>query len=238
MPEIQDAMLPVPGGDGLESFYAAKEADYFSQARTDIAPLLPQSFETVLEIGCGAGGTMRWLRTLRSVRHAIGFEMSATAAESARSAFDRVEVCDIEKTPLPQELFDLIIILDVLEHLVDPWSVVTRLREALTPGGTIIASIPNVGHYTVLIPLLRGQWEYQDMGLLDRTHLRFFTAGSATALMSPSGLKVDFVGTRTMFPLEGWLRSRRLRWYSKRIASFLFPQRFFVTQYLIRSVPA
>ncbi len=170
--------------------YSTKEAGYFAGARREIEPLLPDRAERVLEIGCGAGGTLRWLKASGRIGYAVGVELFAPAADQARRVADLVLCRDIEREPLPPDLgrFDLILCLDVLEHLVDPWGAVDRLvRERLVPGGTLVVSLPNVRHHSVLLPLLfEGRWEYQDHGLLDRTHLHLFTRSSAMRLLTHS----------------------------------------------------
>jgi 2-polyprenyl-3-methyl-5-hydroxy-6-metoxy-1,4-benzoquinol methylase len=88
--------------------------------------------------------------------------------------------------------FDLILCLDVLEHMVDPWPCVEALRTRLALGGKLIISVPNVRCLKVLVPLgFQGRWSYRMDGILDRTHLRFFTRESALALATGSGLRVE-----------------------------------------------
>ncbi|GAB4214414.1 MAG: hypothetical protein Fur007_10550 [Rhodoferax sp.] len=167
--------------------YSDKAASYFAHARTDIAPLLPAQCSRVLELGCGAGATLGWLRQARRVTHCVGIEIAADAAERARAHADQVYCLNFEhqRLPEPQAPFDLVLCLDVLEHLMDPWAMVDRLvREHLAPGGTLVVSLPNVRHYSVVGPLVfQGRWDYADAGLLDRTHIRFFTRRSALALL-------------------------------------------------------
>jgi len=167
--------------------YSTKSASYFSGARCEIEPLLPGKVERVLDLGCGAGGTLGWLQATGRAIHTVGVELFLPAANQARQVADEVYCLDFEREPLPQDLgrFDLILCLDVLEHLVDPWGAVDRLvREQLGRGGTLLISVPNVRHHSVLLPLLlRGKWEYQDHGPLDRTHLRFFTRSSAVQML-------------------------------------------------------
>ena len=168
--------------------YAAKSGDYFAHARTEIQPMLPKNCNRVLEVGCGSGATLGWLRQNHQAVHTVGVEIAETAAETARSFADEVHCIDFERHDLPgsPQKFDLILCLDVLEHMVDPWTVVGRLAtQYLEVGGTLLVSLPNVRHYSVVLPLLfGGRWEYEDAGLLDRTHLRFFTKASARALLS------------------------------------------------------
>lgn len=189
----------------------------------------------MLEIGCGSGGTLRMLRSEQPIIRAVGFELDPDAAEHARSVFDTVYVGNAETMPLPDERFDLILALDVLEHLVDPWRMARRLRALLSPGGTIIASIPNVGHYSVIWPLFRGHWQYTDLGLLDRTHLRFFTEESARALLSVDGLRVQRMLTNDALPMVFRFQSQRFRWYQRQVIGALMPKRLSVMQFLIAS---
>jgi 2-polyprenyl-3-methyl-5-hydroxy-6-metoxy-1,4-benzoquinol methylase len=122
-------------------------------------------------------------------------ELSPEAAALAAQRIDTVHVGNAEQD-LAQWVapasFDLVLCLDVLEHLVDPWQFMGRVQAVLKPGGLLIASLPNVRHLRVVLPLLlAGRWEYEDAGILDRTHLRFFTRRSALALMSSHGLQVQ-----------------------------------------------
>ncbi len=218
--------------------YADKRSGYFGYARTDIEPVLPAITTAVLEIGCGDGSTLRWLRGIRQVDHATGIELFADAAHQAESAFDEVVVGNIETMDLelPAERFDLILMLDVLEHLVDPWKVVARCHQALKPGGAMVVSIPHVGHYSVVLPLLfRGRWSYADEGLLDRTHLRFFVERTAIDLMTSSGLVFEAI-SRNRWPPR-WLGgsgSKRMRWYAQKIVNRLPCNRLFDAQFVIR----
>jgi SAM-dependent methyltransferase len=168
--------------------YSDKSADYFAHARKEVAPLLPPQCGRVLEIGCGSGVTLGWLRRDQRASYAVGVEISETAAQSARAHADEVHCLDFEHGEIPVEnsQFDVILCLDVLEHMVNPWKAVDRLvSRYLAPGGALVVSLPNVRHYSVVLPLLlQGRWDYQDAGLLDRTHLRFFTRDTAISLLS------------------------------------------------------
>jgi 2-polyprenyl-3-methyl-5-hydroxy-6-metoxy-1,4-benzoquinol methylase len=169
---------------------------YFSQIRREILPLLPEGCDCVLEVGCGTGETLRLLKLRGLCRRAVGIELCHNAAEIARTHLDFVYEGDVEQLELSisQGSFSAILCLDVLEHLVNPEKVIQSLHSLLAPGGVIIASIPNVRHHSALLPLLlRGEWNYTDWGILDRTHLRFFVRNTALRLMESSGLKVESV---------------------------------------------
>jgi 2-polyprenyl-3-methyl-5-hydroxy-6-metoxy-1,4-benzoquinol methylase len=130
--------------------------------------------------------------------------------------------------PIAPGSIDVVLCLDVLEHLVDPWTTAARLAKLLKPRGVLIASIPNVRHFRVVLPLLfRGRWEYGEFGLMDRTHLRFFTEQSARQLLRQAGLRVDDVR-------KSGLESLHKRAVIALSAGLLEP--LLVFQYLIRAV--
>ncbi|PKP92111.1 MAG: methyltransferase [Alphaproteobacteria bacterium HGW-Alphaproteobacteria-14] len=169
---------------------------YHSSIRRDIVPLVPQA-RKLLDVGGGTGATARHLKEIGRVEeigvmdavvgsHCDGLDTWSTAnlddPDAVRNYLD-------EAGP-----FDVITLLDVLEHLADPWSAVGIFAQALRPGGVMIASIPNIRHVSVSARLLFcNRWDYADAGLLDRTHLRFFVKGTAIALMDRGGLAIERV---------------------------------------------
>ena len=175
--------------------YEQKSQAYFSGARRQIEPLLPKFSARVLEVGCGSGGTIRWLKQSHRVGESWGIELFEPAAQLARPALDHLRVGNAEEliaTAWPAQQFDLVLCLDVLEHMVDPWRFMQQLAERVAPSGQLIASIPNVRCLHTLMPLLfRGEWTYTDEGLLDRTHLRFFTRQTAIDLLCVEGLRLE-----------------------------------------------
>lgn len=213
----------------------------YSKSRTEIAPLLPAGVETALEIGCGGGETMAWLRARHPLQYAAAVELSPEDGLRARSVFDDVEISDIASARMAfaVERFDLILALDVLEHLTNPDEALRVLSTRLAPGGTIIISLPNVAHFDVSIPLLfRGRWEYGDEGLLDRTHLRFFTEATALHMIETCGLKVEKLIHNRRYPSlfhPFGLRSEKWRWYSHKILRhvLIWPPHLFKYQFLI-----
>jgi len=180
--------------DAVRDLYSGKSAEYFTGTRdAEVAPLLAGPADRALELGCGEGATLAALKRRGLVGWAAGIEIAAAAAAVARTRLDRVVAGNVESLPdaeLPRDL-DLILCLDVLEHLVDPWTVLRRLAATLRPGGAVIACIPNIRHLGTLAPLLfAGRFDYGESGTLDRGHLRFFTRGSARALFEQAGLAV------------------------------------------------
>ena len=182
--------------------YADKTESYFGNARKDIATLLPTFLGDVLEIGCGSGATLAWLKSTNRCNSTTGIELFDSAAAQAKRQVDKV-LCGPAETMLHElpdgQHFDVILCLDVLEHMVDPWEFLLHLVRRVKPGGLVISSLPNVRFIGVLGPLLvQGQWRYRQDGVLDRTHLRFFTRKSALELMRTGGL--EFVACRGNAP--------------------------------------
>lgn len=211
--------------------YSLKTEDYFAHARREILPLLPRHASRALEVGCGAGHTLSLLKQQGLCDWACGIEISPTAAEQAVKRLDRVVQGNIEAMDLPvePESIDLLLCLDVLEHLIDPWGTLERLSTLLSKDGILIASVPNVRHYRVLMPLLmRGRWDYLDSGILDRSHLRFFTRGTAIELIESAGLSVEEVVAKNTH-VGNW----KYRVLNTITLSMVRP--YFEFQYLIRA---
>ena len=147
----------------------------------------------VLDIGCWAGGNGRFLAS-RGVT-VDGVEPEEEMAAIARNTYREVISTTVE-TALPRLVseraaaYDAVLFLDVLEHLVDPWQILRESSILLRPGGRAYVSLPNVAHWSLRKELLLGRWEYGDNGLLDRTHIRFFTVATARHLMEGTGWRV------------------------------------------------
>jgi 2-polyprenyl-3-methyl-5-hydroxy-6-metoxy-1,4-benzoquinol methylase len=185
------------------NLYDEKTNGYFSRARTEIEPLLSQQNGIALralEIGCSEGHTLEWLKKAGYCSWVAGVEPYAELRTSV-GAIDEFFKIDIEKElpTIAAASLDLILCLDVLEHLVNPWEAVRRIDSLLKPGGQLIISVPNLRNYRILFDLaFRGKFSYSESGILDRTHLRFFTRTTAVELAESAGAKVTtVVGTET-----------------------------------------
>nr|NLI51563.1 class I SAM-dependent methyltransferase [Propionibacterium sp.] len=161
--------------------------------RPDLAPFVPPGARTVLDVGCASGGFARTLRgVLGEGVRIVGVEAVPAAARRARAELDDV-IEGFFPTALEGrvERYDLICFNDVLEHMVDPWDALALAHQWLSPSGTVLASIPNVQYGPHLQAVLAGRWEYTDTGILDRTHLRFFTRASMLAMFAHAGYAVE-----------------------------------------------
>lgn len=168
------------------------ERSYFDVERHEMLAAVPGGVRRVLDVGCGAGAFAHAVRK-RFDCHVTGVEINADMAALAAQRIDRVLVGAVESqfAALEGERFDCIVFNDVLEHLVDPWDTLRRARGLLSAGGTVVASIPNVRYFPVAKAyLLQREWKYDRWGVLDQTHLRFFTGPSARRLFEDSGYEV------------------------------------------------
>ena len=168
---------------------------YYDNVRRDLFPFLPERRGLrVLELGCGEGQTGAALKRDGVASRVVGMELFEDAAAVARDNLDAVIVGDLDTLDPPDETFDLIFCADVIEHLRDPWSVLETYVDHLAPGGWLLTSTPNIRYWKLLYDLgVNGTFEYTDSGLLDRTHLRWFTRKSITDLHRGLGLTVEAV---------------------------------------------
>jgi len=160
------------------------DPSYFECARPELLALIPPGLRDVVDVGCGAGRLGAALKVRQRCR-VVGIEHNPTAAALARTRLDRVIQGDAEtlERPFPPATFDVVVCGDVLEHLRDPLRFLQRVRTWLRPSGVLVTSLPNVRHHSVILGLLAGDWTYESAGLLDNTHLRFFTRREVEKLL-------------------------------------------------------
>jgi SAM-dependent methyltransferase len=183
----------------LSSSNKSYEVAGFVDTPGSVHPLLismVHSGETVLEVGCSTGYIAEKLK-LEKKCTVVGIEVEASAAEIARSRVGiPVFVSNGELPELPNEFyrdFDVILCADVIEHTCNPLEFIEHLKRYASPTGRFVFSIPNIAHWTTRVNLLRGKWQYADWGLLDYTHLRFFTLDSACELLREAGLQIKSI---------------------------------------------
>jgi len=172
----------------------ADAASYHGHLRPQMRAYVPRSARTLLDVGCGAGAFAEGLKAERRGQgqdlEIWGLELDEDAARQAASRLDRVLAGDalVRVAELPDRYFDCVVLNDVLEHLARPEQLLVALHRVLAPGGLLVASLPNVRHFfNVWDLVVRGDWEYQDEGIRDRTHLRFFTRSSMRTLFTRAG---------------------------------------------------
>jgi 2-polyprenyl-3-methyl-5-hydroxy-6-metoxy-1,4-benzoquinol methylase len=164
---------------------------YYGQTREEMLAFAPLEARRVLELGCGHGRFAESLRQ-RNGAEVWGIERDPEVAADAAGRLDRVIVGDALQAvaSLEGERFDLIVGNDLLEHLAEPERLLQALHPHFAPGGRLLLSLPNMRHYKVLGHLLFGRdWRYRDSGVLDRTHLRFFTRRSMLRMLEASGYR-------------------------------------------------
>ena len=143
----------------------------------------------VLDVGCGFATTSARIEQLGN--QVTGIDESREIVAVASQRLSRVVTADLQQADLGDEQFDVILFADVLEHLAWPVGVLKRYLRWLAPGGSVIVSLPNVGLWSVRFAHLFGRWEYEETGVLDRTHLRFFTRRSARWLLAQAELRPE-----------------------------------------------
>ena len=172
---------------------------YPDQANNDLLERIPLSARVMLDVGCNTGALGAAYRRLNPRARLLGIDKDPKAAGQAARRLDQVAVVDVEHDPMPFALdgpIDCIVYGDVLEHLRDPWPVLRRHAEALSDDGTMLICVPNMQHWSFADRLLRGTWKYEPAGLLDETHLRWFSLETMREGLEAVGLVPHEVSPR------------------------------------------
>jgi 2-polyprenyl-3-methyl-5-hydroxy-6-metoxy-1,4-benzoquinol methylase len=186
-----------------------------------LAHIVPGS--RVLEVGCATGYMTKAMAEVLGCQ-VVAVELDAQQAEQAKAFADELIVGDITRQATRDQIkgfFDAVVYADVLEHLADPWEVLRWSRVVIGGNGMVLASIPNVAYYKVRKQLLLGRFDYTDFGILDNTHLRFFTEKTARRLFESTGYHVADL-------------ARIFRGRTDRLLSWLYPNAF-TYQFVIRA---
>lgn len=173
----------------------ATEADYYNSPRNDLIAMLAHAPRNVLDVGCGGGATGAEIKRLHPQAYVTGIELSPGPAAIAATRLDRVvsenvETLDYGQLGYEPGSIDVVLYPDVLEHLYDPWSVLVKLRPYLSADAQVLASIPNIRNLGLIMQLASGDWQYTAWGLLDVTHIRFFSKKSIVDMFDRAGLQV------------------------------------------------
>lgn len=185
--------------------YDEKPDNYYVQGRPEMVERVPESAKKVLDIGCSTGAFGRLLKEKRPDVTVWGVEMHKPTAKEAAKHLDKVFSKSIEETvkELPKGEFDVIVFNDVLEHLIDPVSVLEMIKPLLAQEGVVISSIPNVRYYYNLTHMIfEKDFRYEDDGIRDHTHVRFFTDKSIRRMYEETGYQV--ISHEGIAEIPGW----------------------------------
>ena len=215
-------------------------------ANLDLLSILPIC-STLVEVGSSSGSLAREYKLINPSSTYIGVEIEPSYVEQSSQYCDHAVLFDFNKAP--EEQFpihqyptpDCWIFGDTLEHLIDPWSVLEYVSRHITPDGSVCACIPNMQHWSVQIALLSGRLNYQQSGLLDRTHLRWFTRSTIIHLFESTGFSVDSILDRVIQPSANSPQSSVLKQIASYSANFgLDPATVFKDslpiQYVVKAV--
>jgi 2-polyprenyl-3-methyl-5-hydroxy-6-metoxy-1,4-benzoquinol methylase len=197
----------------LLDFEQQDAGHYLDYVNVGLLGIVDSAPQRVLELGCAGGMFGATLKQKYPQATVVGIEAGRAAAAKAGTRLDRVICARLEEVDFVAEgmragEFDMVIAADVLEHLANPWELLTRLKPLLAPRAQVLASIPNVRNIWLLArALLDGRWEYTERGLLDITHLRFFTRQEMHRMFAESGYTVEAVHASILPSLQQMYRS-------------------------------
>ena len=153
---------------------------------------IPNGTKTILEFGCGFGGFSTLVKEKLGIE-SWAVEIEKNAAQEAAKKLDKVINADASEAlqQIPDDYFDCIVLFDILEHLIDPYGLLCELKHKLTTNGVIVASIPNIRYYRAFVDfVIHGNWDYKEHGIMDKTHLRFFTYKSISKTFKQLGFEI------------------------------------------------
>lgn len=188
--------------------YNNKLEGYYTNVRQEMLAFLPNDAKKILDVGCSEGYFGKAVKDKNNAE-VWGIEYMEKHAKEAQKVLDKVFIgpCENFLDDLPENYFEVIYFNDVLEHLVDPYLVLEKIKSKLTKNGIVISSIPNLRYYQVMEELyFNGDFEYKEEGILDKTHLRFFTKKSIKNMYEKLGYKVlSHVGINGEKTLKSYL---------------------------------
>lgn len=199
---------------------------YYMADRGDLVGFLGQAecYAAALDVGCASGGLGVLLAESGAAATVDGVELNADAAQVAGKILRRVWQGTVEQVldEIAWDTYDLIVMADVLEHLTEPWAILRFLHERCRPGCRLLLSVPNVRHHGVVLPLIfKGKFEYQDSGIMDRTHLHFFTRSSLLDSVKDAGWQMCRMAPNIKRKYRKW-------WYPYRLLEEFLAVQYFV----------
>lgn len=175
---------------------------------------------TILDVGCSTGQLGRFLIDKKKPKKIVGIDNDTNALKEAEKYYDVIHVLDIDdlkKLPLGKDTFECIVLADILEHTKNPKLVLNKLKNYLSPGGIFVISVPNFSFFLVRLKVLFGKFQYQSEGILDETHLHFFTPNTIKDLVIEAGLNV--------ISLRGYINTRKSLMFADYFAKY-YPSMF------------
>ena len=187
-----------------KSQYAEKKSSYYDLVREEILNLIPGSTKHLLDVGCGMGTISSLAKKKFNIEEVVGIEKFENAASVAATKLDKVICGDIESLQLDyaDNYFDCILCADILEHLINPENVLRKLRTLLNDNGVLITSLPNIRHIVPLLKILLDKLEYEESGVLDKTHLRFFTLHTMKKMFEETGFEIQRIENNRSISLK------------------------------------
>lgn len=190
-----EPLPPRPAWHALEDEAGIQDFAYPDNPRLNVHALFGHAPRRVLDIGCAAGAVGMGIKQAFPGAWVWGCELSPRAADIAATRLDHVsrtsrEHWGAEESALLASV-DTVMLLDVLEHMYNPWAELRHLAGVLQPDSQVIVSLPNAGHWSVLTGLAAGGFRYEEQGILDVTHIRFFTRREMHAMFQETGFRVE-----------------------------------------------
>lgn len=208
-----------------DSQYAEKDDSYYGLVREEILNLIPSSTKRLLDIGCGMGTISSIAKKKFNIEEVIGIEKFENAASVASTKLDKVICGDIESLQLEyiNNYFDCILCADVFEHLINPENIIKKLHSLLSDNGVMITSLPNIRHIVPLLKIIFDRLEYEESGILDKTHLHYYTLHTMKKMFAEAGFEIQKIENN---------RSRSLKFKIANIITLGLFKPFSIYQYI------
>ncbi len=184
--------------------YFKKDDSYYDLVREEILDLIPSSTKRLLDVGCGMGTISSIAKKKFNIEEVVGIEKYENAANVASTKLDKVFCGDIESLQLDysNNYFDCILCADVFEHLIYPENVIRKLHSLLSDNGVMITSLPNIRHIVPLLKIIFDRLEYEESGILDKTHLHFYTLHTMKKMFAENGFEIQKIENNRSLSLK------------------------------------